>query len=83
MDNNDEIVVPVDKDGTVSFLFPPELVVHLNYLRGCIEQDILGVAYNMEMPAKDLAFVINLQGQLAVVKELLQIHESKMAAAEE
>lgn len=81
--NNEEVKVPTDAAGNPSFLFPPELVIHLNSMRASIEQSILSIAYDMEMPRKDLAFVVNLQGQLAVVKELLFIHESKLAEAEE
>lgn len=77
MDNND-VVVPVDKDGQASFLLPPELVKYLQLAVKEVESNILNMTFDVEMPRKDIATVINWQGQLTTMRELLAIHDSKV-----
>lgn len=78
MDNSKEIEIPIGADGQASFLLPAELVAYLNMRADEIRNNILNLTYDIEMPRKDIAAIINWQGELAMIKEMLAIHESKL-----
>lgn len=83
MDNSKEIEIPLDADNKASFLFPAELIAYLNIVKSDLQKNILTVVYDVDMPRKDIAAVINWQGKLDLVDELLAIHESKLNSEEQ
>lgn len=82
MDNSREVEIPVDADNKASFLFPAELIAYLNVVKADLQKSILTIVYDIDMPRKDIAAVINWQGKLDLVDELMAIHESKLKSEE-
>lgn len=70
-----DITIPVDASENPAFLLTPELLAVLSIWKEEHERLILGITFDMEMPKRDLANVINLQGKLSIINEIIAIND--------
>lgn len=86
-DNNQHssklLTYPVNSVGEASFLMPPEVLAFLYFLRDEAQAAILSQVHDLANPLEGIRQVINQQGKLDVIMELLLIHSRKLTESSE
>lgn len=76
--NSKKLTYPVNSVGEASFLMPPEVLAYLYFLRDEAQGAVLSQVHDLANPLEGIRQVINQQGKLDVIVELLLIHSRKL-----
>lgn len=77
------LTYPVNDAGEASFLMSPEVLAYLYFLRDEAQSAVLSQVHDLANPLEGIRQVINQQGKLDVIMELLLIHSRKLTESSE